>query len=64
MAEEEQAGIERDYEHAARKKAERLRLESEFSQKRDAWEAEHKLDEVVDEEDIAQVVCPMDWDSN
>ena len=57
MAEEEQAGIERDYEHAARKKAERLRLESEFSQKRDAWESEHKLDEVVDEEDIAQVVA-------
>jgi ATP-dependent Clp protease ATP-binding subunit ClpC len=56
MAEEEQAGIERDYETAARKKAERLRLESEFSQKRDAWEAEHKLDEVVDEEDIAEVV--------
>ena len=56
MAEEEQAGIERDYERAARKKAERLRLESEFTQKRDAWESEHKLDEVVDEEDIAQVV--------
>jgi len=57
MSEEEQAGIERDYEHAARKKAERLRLESEFSQKRDAWESEHKLDEVVDEEDIAHVVA-------
>ena len=56
MAEEEQAGIERDYERAARKKAERLRLESEFTLKRDAWESEHKLDEVVDEEDIAQVV--------
>lgn len=56
MAEEEQAGIERDYERAARKKAERLRLESEFNLKRDAWESEHKLDEVVDEEDIAQVV--------
>jgi len=56
LAEEEQAGIERDYERAARKKAERLRLESEFNQKRDAWEAEHKLDEVVDEEDIAGVV--------
>ena len=56
LAEEEQAGVERDYERAARKKAERLRLESEFNQKRDAWEAEHKLDEVVDEEDIAQVV--------
>jgi len=56
MAEEEQAGIERDYERAARKKAERLRLETEFSEKRDKWEAEHKLDEVVDESDIADVV--------
>ncbi len=56
LAEEEQAGIERDYERAARKKAERLRMESEFNQKRDVWESEHKLDEVVDEEDIAQVV--------
>ena len=56
MAEEEQAGIERDYERAARKKADRLRLENDFNQKRDVWESEHKLDEVVDEEDIAQVV--------
>jgi len=56
LAEEEQAGIERDYERAARKKADRLRLEDEFNKKRDVWEAEHKLDEVVDEEDIAQVV--------
>ena len=56
MAEEEQAGIERDYERAARKKAERLRLETEFTEKRDKWEAEHKLDEVVDESDIADVV--------
>ena len=56
MAEEEQAGMERDYERAARKKAERLRLESEFTEKRDKWEADHKLDEVVDESDIADVV--------
>ena len=56
LAEEEKAGIERDYERAARKKADRLRLEDEFNKKRDVWEAEHKLDEVVDEEDIAQVV--------
>ncbi len=56
-AEEERAGIERDYERAARKKAERLRLEEEFNQKRDAWEAEHMLDEVVDVNDIAQVVA-------
>ncbi len=56
LAEEEQAGLERNYERAAEKKAERLRLESEFKEKRDAWEAEHQLDEVVSDEDIAAVV--------
>ena len=56
-AEEEQAGIERDYERAARKKAERLRLEEEFNEERDRWEADHKLDEVVDVNDIAEVVA-------
>ena len=56
-AEEEKAGIERDYERAASKKAERLRLEEEFNEKRDKWEADHKLDEVVDVDDIAQVVA-------
>jgi len=55
-AEEEQAGLERDYERAAQKKAERLRLESEFNTQRDKWEAEHQLDEVVDVDDIAAVV--------
>ncbi len=57
MAEEELAGVERDYERAARKKAERLRLEEEFNTQRDVWETEHKLDEVVDVNDIAQVVA-------
>jgi ATP-dependent Clp protease ATP-binding subunit ClpC len=56
-AEEEQAGLERDYERAAEKKSERLRLESEFHEKRDKWESEHELDEVVDESDIAEVVA-------
>jgi ATP-dependent Clp protease ATP-binding subunit ClpC len=56
-AEEEQAGLERDYERAAQKKAERLRLENEFSENRDQWEAEHQLDEVVDTQDIAEVVA-------
>jgi len=55
-AEEEQAGLGRDYEHAAIKKAERLKLESDFNDRRDQWEAEHKLDEVVEVDDIAQVV--------
>ncbi|MGQ9833684.1 MAG: ATP-dependent Clp protease ATP-binding subunit [Candidatus Villigracilaceae bacterium] len=55
-AEEEQAGLERDYERAAQKKAERLRLEDEFNTRRDKWESEHQLDEVVDVDDIAAVV--------
>ncbi len=55
-AEEEQAGLERDYERAAQKKAERLRLEAEYNGKRDKWEVDHQLDEVVDVDDIASVV--------
>ena len=55
-AEEEQAGTERDYERAAQKKSDRLRLESEFNELRDRWEAEHELDEVVDANDIAEVI--------
>ena len=57
MAAEEQAGLERDYERAADKKSDRIRLETEFREKRDMWEAEHQLDEVVDENDIAEVVA-------
>jgi ATP-dependent Clp protease ATP-binding subunit ClpC len=56
-AEEELAGIERNYERAAQMKAERLRIEGEFSTLRDLWEAEHQLDEVVDSKDIAEVVA-------
>jgi ATP-dependent Clp protease ATP-binding subunit ClpC len=56
-AEEEQAGLERDYERAAEKKADRLRIEADFNTKRDHWEAEHELDEVVDVNDIAEVVA-------
>ncbi len=55
-AEEEQAGVERDYERAAKMKADRLRLEEDFNAKRDVWESEHKLDEVVDVNDIAEVL--------
>jgi len=57
LAEEEQAGTERDYERAAEKKSTRLRLEQEFREARDAWEAEHQLDEVVDADDIAEVIA-------
>ena len=56
-AEEEQAGLGRDYERAAQKKAERLRLETDFNERRDRWESEHELDEVVDYNDIAEVIA-------
>jgi ATP-dependent Clp protease ATP-binding subunit ClpC len=57
QAEEEQAGLERDYERAARKKAERLRTETDFNAAREKWEDEYKLDETVDINDIADVVA-------
>jgi len=57
LAEEEQAGLERDYERAAQKKAERLRMEEEYQKKRSKWEGEHELDEVVDEDDVAEVLA-------
>jgi ATP-dependent Clp protease ATP-binding subunit ClpC len=55
-AEEEQAGISRDYERAAQKKVEKLRLEADYTEKRDKWEADNHIDEVVDVNDIADVV--------
>jgi len=54
--EEEVAGQERDYERAATMQTQRIRLEEEFHKARDIWEAEHELDEVVDENDVAEVV--------
>jgi ATP-dependent Clp protease ATP-binding subunit ClpC len=56
QAEEDAASTARDYQHAAEIKVERLRHEEEFKKERDKWEAEHKLDEVVDVNDIAEVV--------
>jgi ATP-dependent Clp protease ATP-binding subunit ClpC len=56
ILEEEEAHTVRDYERAAIKRADRLRLESEFAEARAAWQAENMLDEMVDAEDIAEVV--------
>ena len=55
--EEEAAWAARDYELAATYKAERLKLEQEFGVERAAWRAEAGLDEVVNEDDIAQVIA-------
>jgi ATP-dependent Clp protease ATP-binding subunit ClpC len=56
LADEEAAWAARDYEKAAIYKAERLQLETQFAEAREAWQRAQNLDEVVDEEDIAQVV--------
>ena len=56
-ASEEEAGAARDYERAQINKAERLRLETEFNARRDAWRGEQRLDEIVDERDVAEVIA-------
>ncbi len=56
QAEEDAASNARDYQRAAEIKVERLRKEEEYRTKRDRWEAEHQLDDVVDVNDIAEVV--------
>jgi ATP-dependent Clp protease ATP-binding subunit ClpC len=55
--EEEEAHTVRDYERAAIKRAERLRMETEFASARETWQKENMLDEVVDVNDIAEVVA-------
>jgi ATP-dependent Clp protease ATP-binding subunit ClpC len=56
QADEDASSNSRDYQRAAEIKVERLRKGDEFKAKRDQWESEHKLDEVVDVNDIAEVV--------
>ena len=56
QAEEDASSVSRDYQRAAEIKTVRLRKEEEFKTRRDKWESEHKLDEVVDVNDIAEVV--------
>ena len=57
IMEEEEAHNVRDYERAANNRAERMRLEREFAARREQWQAEQKLDDTVDEGDIAEVVA-------
>jgi ATP-dependent Clp protease ATP-binding subunit ClpC len=57
ITEEEAAGAARDYERAADYKIERLKMEEAFEAERAAWQQDKGLDEVVEEEDIAQVVA-------
>ena len=55
--EEEAASQRADYERAATLRAERLKLEEEFTQRRDALFQERNIDKVVDAEDIAHLVA-------
>ncbi|MFN3930062.1 MAG: AAA family ATPase, partial [Thermoflexus sp.] len=57
VQEEEHAGLNRDYERAAQIRMRRLRLQKEFEARRAQWQRERNLDEVVSEEDVAQVVA-------
>ena len=57
QAEEEAAGLARDYERAAQFKMQRIQAEQDYEHARDAWQREHTLDEIVDEHDIAEVVA-------
>jgi ATP-dependent Clp protease ATP-binding subunit ClpC len=54
--EEEATSQRQDFEKSAEIKAERLRLEEEYNKAKAKWLKEEKLDEVVDEEDIAQLI--------
>ncbi|NCC32066.1 MAG: AAA family ATPase [Chloroflexia bacterium] len=54
--EEEESGARREYEKAALLRAQFLALQNEFDQEREAWLKSANLDEVVDDEDVAQIV--------
>ena len=56
LDEEEATSQRRDYQKAAGLKAERLRLEQEYNQAKLKWQQEKKIDNVVDEEDIAGLI--------
>ncbi|NJL96191.1 MAG: AAA domain-containing protein [Anaerolineae bacterium] len=53
----EQAGLAQDYERAANLKMQLAQLEDRYEAERAAWQQENTLDEVVDENDIADVLA-------
>ena len=56
QVEEEQAVISQDYETAAKLKTQRLQLQSDYDENHEQWLQENTLDEVVDDNDIAEVI--------
>ncbi len=58
IANEENAASQRgDYEQAAQLKTDRFRVEEEYQEKRGEWLKEEKIDMVVDEDDIAELIA-------
>jgi ATP-dependent Clp protease ATP-binding subunit ClpC len=57
LADEEAAGMAREYERAAEYKMRRLQMEQEYEALRQRWQQENTIDEIVDPEDIASVVA-------
>jgi len=55
--EEDAASQRQDYQKAAELKAERLRLDREYNQAKLQWQQDEKIDGVVDEETIAELVA-------
>ncbi|MBI9043030.1 MAG: AAA family ATPase [Anaerolineaceae bacterium] len=55
--EEDEASTDKNYERAMNLKSERLRVQEEFNHLRGQWEDEHKLDEIVDVDDICDVLA-------
>lgn len=53
----EHAGLSQDYERAANLKMQLARVEDDYEQGREHWQQENTLDEMVDENDIAEVVA-------
>ena len=57
MANEEEAASQRqDYEHAAKLKSERMRLEQQYNRAKSEWLKQEKIDSVVDAEEIAELI--------
>ena len=53
----EAASAVENYKRAAELKTERINLQAEFNLQRDMWHQEHQLDEMIEEEDVAEVVA-------
>ncbi len=54
--EEEAASQKSDYENAAKLKTESIRIEEDYNKARETWQKAEKIDSIVDEEAIAELI--------